>query len=375
MKDGRKSDKYPEERSENKLNRRELMLGAGGAATVGLAATAFAASAFAAPTQKTTVFPVYYPRPAFTPEIDLTGKFAVVTGASRGIGRATAEALVAQGVTVVGTSRDATNAPNPPTSFTLLDLDITSDASVSAFAATLAGILGGNTIDILINNAGRFILGFLVPPPLAPDPDQFYIDQLNLGMETLYQGHIRVTNKLLPLMTPVGYARVLYTVSVAGYLVGGGAAGAAQGVWGAHAYYSGKGALRVYANNLRTYLGFAGSNIKVSTVNPFLINTELAEGLNPVYTEPVDANGDSSNPVFQAGLTATRTSLQNGLPASDVADTYLQLLTVNEPLPNVVVGTPIEPGATAGGNALFLTSAEEENEQSAMHFAFGVPGC
>ncbi|WP_414675415.1 SDR family NAD(P)-dependent oxidoreductase [Methylocaldum sp.] len=68
--------------------------------------------------------------------MDLRGKLAVITGASRGIGRATAEALVERGVDVIGTSRDVKTVPNPP-AYPLLDLDITIPNSVNRFLKTL----------------------------------------------------------------------------------------------------------------------------------------------------------------------------------------------------------------------------------------------
>jgi hypothetical protein len=52
-----------------------------------------------------TIAPRYYPLNHFRPEINLTGKLAVITGASRGNGRAIGEALTALGVDVIGTSR------------------------------------------------------------------------------------------------------------------------------------------------------------------------------------------------------------------------------------------------------------------------------
>ena len=58
--------------------------------------------------------PRYYPLESFDPEIDLRGKLAVITGASRGLGRAVGEALTALGVDVIGTSRNPVRVPNPP---------------------------------------------------------------------------------------------------------------------------------------------------------------------------------------------------------------------------------------------------------------------
>ena len=107
------------------------------------------------------IAPRYYPLNHFRPEIDLTGKLAVITGASRGNGRAIGEALTALGVDVIGTSRDPASVPNPP-AYPLLTLDITDPGSVFAFVAALQAdplFQQHGRVDILVNNAGRFVLG------------------------------------------------------------------------------------------------------------------------------------------------------------------------------------------------------------------------
>ena len=106
------------------------------------------------------IAPRYYPLRHFRPEIDLAGKLAVITGASRGNGRAIGEALSALGVDVIGTSRDPAGVPSPP-AYPLLALDITDPGSVFAFVAALQGqplFQQHGRVDILVNNAGRFVL-------------------------------------------------------------------------------------------------------------------------------------------------------------------------------------------------------------------------
>src|SRR5437879_11433892 len=77
-------------------------------------------------------------------------KTALVTGASSGIGEATAERLAMAGYKVYGTSRRAAKASQP--SFELLPLDVTSDESVEA---TIREVLRAEgRIDLLVNNAG-----------------------------------------------------------------------------------------------------------------------------------------------------------------------------------------------------------------------------
>src|SRR5215213_5927529 len=76
---------------------------------------------------------------------------ALVTGASSGIGRATALALVDAGFEVVGTSRHAANA-EPLAGVTFLDLDVASDDSVRLLVDQVMERFG--RIDVLVNNAG-----------------------------------------------------------------------------------------------------------------------------------------------------------------------------------------------------------------------------
>jgi NAD(P)-dependent dehydrogenase (short-subunit alcohol dehydrogenase family) len=77
-------------------------------------------------------------------------KTALVTGASSGIGEATAQRLVMAGYKVYGTSRRAAKASQR--SFELLPLDVTSDESVEATVSELLRVEG--RIDLLVNNAG-----------------------------------------------------------------------------------------------------------------------------------------------------------------------------------------------------------------------------
>ncbi|MGH8598074.1 MAG: SDR family NAD(P)-dependent oxidoreductase, partial [Gammaproteobacteria bacterium] len=289
----------------------------------------------------------------------------VITGASRGIGRAIGQALTALGVDVIGTSRNPAGVPNPPL-FPLLPLDITNPASVLAFPGALLAhptFQQHGRVDILVNNAGRFVLGQIVPLP--PTNFGFYLTQRDLGVSTLYFGHVMMTNVMLPLMPQQGYSRIIFTVSITSYMTGAGIAGAS----GLDAYYSGKAALRGYANNLDVALREGGSSIRVSTVNPYTVNTALAEHPNPIYTQPVNSSGLSeTDPIFNAGVTFLRQLLAHGLPPTMVGETYTQLLRMAEPERNVVVASPREPFATQGANAIIEPGLLAENRLSAVPF-------
>jgi NAD(P)-dependent dehydrogenase (short-subunit alcohol dehydrogenase family) len=315
-----------------------------------------------------SIAPRYYPLNHFHPQINLTGKLAVITGASRGNGRAIGEALTALGVDVIGTSRDPAGVPNPPT-YPLLALDITDPGSVFAFVAALQGhplFQQHGRVDILVNNAGRFVLGQIIPLP--PTDFSFYLTQRDLGIRTLYSGHVMVTNVMFPLMPQQGYARMIFTVSIASYVTGG--TFPFESFF--DTYTSGKFALRVYANNLDSALRAGGSNIRVSTVNPYVMNTALAQHPHPIYTQPVNASGLSdTDPTFNQAITALREALANGLPPSMVGDACTQLLRMTAPEQNVVIASPREPLATQGGNALMTQQLLAENQISAVPFECG----
>lgn len=350
--------------------RREVLAAAGIIAAAGLGGTLAAqASIKTAPPFRVQVQPVYYPRDGYVADLSLAGKLAVITGASRGNGLAAAIALQAQGVTVIGTSRTPAEYSLP---FTLLEVDIADAASVDAFVSALVTELAGRSIDILINNAGRLVFG--TPAPVHPSLANQFQAQAALATETLYLGHVRVTNQLLPLMSQTDYARLLYTVSVAGYGTGGTELGELFGQGFTHVYNSGKRALLAYANCIRGFLRSSGSSIRVSTVNPYAMNTTLADGLNPIFLEPVDGTGNSQNPYLQAVLDGMRAFLANGLPTSLIGDTHVQLLSQAEPPANVVVGSPQEPFASMGGSPLVNQLTVDENEEAAMRIGLEPRG-
>jgi NAD(P)-dependent dehydrogenase (short-subunit alcohol dehydrogenase family) len=128
----------------------------------------------------------------------------VVTGASSGIGRAAALALVDAGFTAVGTSRDAARA-TPPQGVTLLDLDVSSDDSVAALVENVAARFG--RIDVLVNNAGVGTTGAVEEMSLAQH--QRVLDVNVLGV-------IRMSKAVLPLMRAQGQGRIVNISSVLG---------------------------------------------------------------------------------------------------------------------------------------------------------------
>lgn len=311
--------------------------------------------------------PKYYPKPSYVPEITLAGKVAVITGASRGIGLAVGLALQALGVQVIGTSRTPNAYPAHP--FPLLPLNLADPVSVQQFVPAVLSLpqvqsVGG--IDILINNAGRGVVGGVIPV----DPNMYFAG-IQTGLATLYGGHVAVTSALLPALaarSASGYARILFTTSVQAYIDGGVDLGLTYG----HSYTASKRALLSYANALRRILDASGLAIRVSTLNPLWVNTDIASGTRPIFLQPVDANGNAiGDPNFQLLLDAFRALVANGLPTSYAAQAYVQLLTATTPEPNVVVGSDVDPYASQGGTESLITILKDEMQQSAFPWNAG----
>src|SRR3982751_6086562 len=112
--------------------------------------------------------------------MNMNTKVALVTGASSGIGEATAERLARAGYKVYGTSRRA--APARQRSFEMLSLDVTSDPSVEAVVGEALRREG--RIDLLVNNAG-----FGVAPAGAEESS---LDQARAIFETNFFGLVRM---------------------------------------------------------------------------------------------------------------------------------------------------------------------------------------
>lgn len=131
---------------------------------------------------------------------------ALVTGASSGIGRATAAALAEAGYAVAGTSRNGSQA-TLLAGVTYLDLDVTSDESVSALVADVLERFG--RLDVLVNNAG---VGALAAA------EESSIDQAQDVFDVNVFGVIRMTNAVLPHMRAQGNGRIINISSVLGVI-------------------------------------------------------------------------------------------------------------------------------------------------------------
>lgn len=131
---------------------------------------------------------------------------ALVTGASSGIGKETALALVAAGFNVVGTSRD-TSRVTPLDGVTFLGLDVAGDASVAATVQEVSERFG--RVDVLVNNAGVGSMGAA---------EETSVEQARSLFDTNVFGVMRMVNEVLPHMRAQRHGRIINISSVLGFL-------------------------------------------------------------------------------------------------------------------------------------------------------------
>ena len=178
-------------------------------------------------------------------------RVAVVTGASSGIGAATAGRLAAEGFAVVAAARrrdrlDTLAASTP--GIEPVTLDVTSASSVADLAATLPDV------DVLVNNAGGAIG---VEPVEQADPADW-----QAMFDTNVLGTLRVTQALLPALERGAGGHIVMTGSIAGRLVYEGGAG----------YTAAKHAESAVVETLRLELN--GRPIRVTEIAPGMVRTE-----------------------------------------------------------------------------------------------------
>jgi NADP-dependent 3-hydroxy acid dehydrogenase YdfG len=200
---------------------------------------------------------------------------AVVTGASSGIGAATAKRLTEAGFDVVIGARriDRLREVAAPIGARAIALDVRDRASVGDFAAQV------ERCDVLVNNAG----GALGLEPLAQSDDEHW-----RGMwETNVLGLMFVTRALLPKLEASGAGHIVNVGSIAGFETYPGGAG----------YTSVKHGVRAITRTLR--LELLGKYIRVTEIDPGLVETEFSvvrlgsqERADKVYEGMTPLTGD-----------------------------------------------------------------------------------
>jgi NAD(P)-dependent dehydrogenase (short-subunit alcohol dehydrogenase family) len=143
-------------------------------------------------------------------DLELSGKRAIVTGGSRGIGKSIARQLANEGVDVGIAARDEQRIAEAVTELTAptggrivgRSCDTTDDESVRAMVAGLAAELGG--VDILVNAAA--MPGGVHPPPTLAGVTT---DALWTEVNTKVMGYLRCAREVAPLMIEGGWGRII----------------------------------------------------------------------------------------------------------------------------------------------------------------------
>lgn len=202
------------------------------------------------------------------------GRSVVVTGASRGLGRATAAHLYQRGWTVVAAMRTpadgmarlraVTGAPHDDARLIGVQLDLDDPASIAAAAGAIRDAVGAPYG--LVHNAGLAGVGSLEEMPHEKWEQIF---------STNFFGPVRLTRELLPAMRAAGRGRVVMVSSV----------GSIRGMPGIGAYSASKGALERWAESLSQEIAAFGIGVTVLVAGSF--RTDILE-LTQTYA---DASG------------------------------------------------------------------------------------
>jgi NAD(P)-dependent dehydrogenase (short-subunit alcohol dehydrogenase family) len=248
---------------------------------------------------------------------------ALVTGASTGIGRATALRLTASGWDVFAGVRDpavgeALAGEAPSGRLTPLQLDVTADNQVREAAAIVQREASGGVLHALVNNAGVAVGGPLETMTLAE-----FRQQLDVNLF----GQVAVTQALLPALR-AARGRIVFLSSVGGLITTPYMA----------PYHASKYAIEAVANSLRIEL--ARSHIQVALIEPGSVKTpiwdkgrETVDGVNlPEELQHLYGH------VPVAMLKTLENTERRGLPPERVAQTITRALTARRMRTRYIVG-------------------------------------
>ena len=184
--------------------------------------------------------------------MDLSGKVAIVTGASKGIGRATVKALLARGAAVAGWARSAPEGLRHDR-FWFFACDVQAEHSITeAFTNTQREL--GPEIHILVNNAGLGIMG---------DVDGFKTEDWKTMFDTNVLGTFLCTRAVLPRMKQQKLGHIVNVASLAG----------TAGTAGMSGYCATKFAVRGFSDALFKEVRPAG--IRVTCIMPGSVETNF----------------------------------------------------------------------------------------------------
>ncbi|MEY2943488.1 MAG: hypothetical protein RLY97_1502 [Pseudomonadota bacterium] len=189
---------------------------------------------------------------------DLSGKVAVITGSTRGLGYAIAEAMIAHGATVIVSSENADDTAAAAATLGTIGIpcDVADDVAITSLVAQMVERFGG--IDILVSNAG------IQGGPFADPLDMTIFDRV---IAVNLRSMAVLTKQALPHMAGRAGASVILTASISGL----------RGNATIDAYAMAKAGVMQLARNIAVQWGPKG--VRANAIAPGLVDTRLADHL------------------------------------------------------------------------------------------------
>jgi NAD(P)-dependent dehydrogenase (short-subunit alcohol dehydrogenase family) len=255
-------------------------------------------------------------------------RVVLITGASSGVGQATARVLAQKGYTVVGTSRNSAGAKSIP-GVEMLSLDVRADDSVQACVEAVHHRCGH--LDVLINNAGYELAGALEALSQLEVTNQF---------ETNFFGVVRMVNAVLPSMRQRKRGHIINVSSLSGF-----SAIPFLGIYSATKF-----ALEGYTEALRHEV--KPFNIHVSLTQAGFLKTPMMH-----HRQTAEHRVSEYDEWRQRALMAIRAHEENGPGPELVAETLLAILSSSNPRLRYLIG---QQARTVGRLRRFLPAGMYE---------------
>ena len=215
----------------------------------------------------------------------LDGKVAAITGASSGIGEATAHVLAAEGAKVSLAARRsdriealARRIEGDGGTALAIETDVTDEEQANRFVTRTNEELG--SVDILVNNAGVMLLGPVIGAPT---------DEWRRMLDVNALGLLYCTHAVLPMMGEAGAGDIVNVASVAGRIAGAGSA----------VYNLTKFGVVAFSEALRQEV--AAANVRVTAIEPGWVDTELqGHNTHPLVLERMEKLREQTGKVLES---------------------------------------------------------------------------
>lgn len=240
-----------------------------------------------------------------------TRPVALVTGASSGIGLATAQRLVERGYRVFGTSRNPEEKGKQTDTIEFLSLDVTVHGSVTKCVQTVVERAGH--IDVLMNNAGYALLGAV---------EETAMEEAHAIFETDFFGAVRMTQAVLPIMRSQQNGKIIFMGVILGLI------GQPFGAF----LSSAKHALEGFSESLAYEVQPFG--ISVSLIEPAFVATNAGRVLHQA-----DSRIAAYKEMREKASTKFLHDLQTGIQPEKVAHVVERIIEARSPRLRYPLGT------------------------------------